>query len=70
VLGIIGIVLGNKSRKLYSKNPTGYTGYGSLQAGWIMSIIGLCISGMYFIWTIIYMLIWGTLFMSIFGNIQ
>ena len=70
VLGIIGIILGNKSRKLYSKNPTGYRGYGSLQAGWIMSIIGLCVSGMYFIWTLIYFLIWGSLFMTIFSTMQ
>ncbi|MFN5317889.1 MAG: CCC motif membrane protein [Bacteroidia bacterium] len=47
ILGIIGLSLGGKSRKLYHANPDLYTGYGALNAGWIMSIIGTVLAGLY-----------------------
>lgn len=53
VLGIIGLVLGNKSKKLYKDNPAIWDGFGQLNAGWIMSIIGLAISTIYTIYYII-----------------
>lgn len=53
VLGIIGLVLGNKSRKLYKENPAIWDGYSQLNAGWIMSIIGLVIGGLYTIYYVI-----------------
>jgi len=54
ILGIIGIVLSGKGRKMYKENPSLYEGYGSLNAGFIMSIIGTIISSLY----VIYMIIW------------
>ncbi len=54
VLGIIGVVLGNKGKKLYRSNPDAYLGYGNLNAGWIMSIIGLCLSALYIILIVIF----------------
>jgi len=59
VLGILGIVLSKKGRELYKQNPSMYEGYGSLNAGFIMSIIGTCISGLYVIYFIIVVTILG-----------
>lgn len=59
VLGIIGLVLGNKSRKLYKENPAIWDGYGQLNAGWIMSIIGLALGALYTIYWIIWVAILG-----------
>jgi hypothetical protein len=59
VLGIIGLVLGNKSRKLYKENPAIWDGYGQLNAGWIMSIIGLALSALYILYYIVVIAILG-----------
>lgn len=59
VLGIIGLVLGNKSKKLYKENPAIWDGYGQLNAGWIMSIIGLALGALYTIYWIIWVAILG-----------
>jgi len=60
VCGIIGLVLASKGRKMYKENPALYDGWGQLSAGYIMSIIGLCISGLYTIYWIIWVVILGT----------
>lgn len=61
VLGIIGLNLAGKGRRMYRENPDLYTGYGSLNAGWIMSIIGTIIGGLYVIyWIFIVSVIGGT----------
>ena len=60
ILGIIGLVLGNKGKSLYKEAPSAYDGYGQLNAGWIMSIIGLCLSALYVIYWIIWVIILGT----------
>jgi hypothetical protein len=59
VLGIIGLVLGGKSKKLYKANPEQYEGYGSLNAGYIMSIIGTILGGLYTIYWTIWVIILG-----------
>ncbi len=60
VLGIIGLVLSTKGRKLYKENPDLYEGYGQLNAGWIMSIIGTIMGGLYVLyWLIIVAIIGG-----------
>jgi hypothetical protein len=59
ILGIIGLNLGGKSRRMYNANPELYTGYGVLNAGWILSIIGTVIGGLYTIYWIIIVLIIG-----------
>lgn len=53
VLGIIGIVLSGKGRKLYKESPELYDGYGSLNAGFIMSIIGTILGGLYILYVIV-----------------
>ena len=60
ILGIIGIVLSSKGRKMYKENPALYEGWGSLNAGYIMSIIGTCLGGLYVIYIIIWVAILGT----------
>jgi hypothetical protein len=70
VLGIIGLVLGNKGKSLYKQSPTIYEGYSQLNAGWIMSIIGICISALYVIYWIIWVIILGTASASFWENMR
>ena len=60
ILGIIGLVMSSNPRKLYKANPSAYDGYGQVNAGYIMSIIGLALSGLYVIYWIIWVAILGT----------
>ena len=55
ITGIIGIVLSTKGRRMYVENPNNYGGYKKLQAGYIMSIIGIVINGI----VVFYLLIYG-----------
>ncbi|MCC8063258.1 MAG: hypothetical protein LIO68_08490 [Rikenellaceae bacterium] len=59
ILGIIGLVLGNKGRQAYMLAPDSYSGYGMLNAGRIMSIIGICIGGLYILYVIVFVAIVG-----------
>ncbi len=59
ILGIIGLNMGGKGRKMYNANPELYDGYGTLNAGWIMSIIGTIIGGLYTIYWLIIVAILG-----------
>ncbi len=70
VLGIVGLVLSTKGRKMYRENPGLYEGHGSLIAGFVTSIIGTCLSGIYAIYYIIVAaIIGGTAFsLSHFSN--
>lgn len=47
VLGIIGISLSSKGRRMYRENPELYEGNGTLTAGFVMSIIGTVLGGLY-----------------------
>ncbi len=61
VLGIIGIVLSSKPRKMYKENPEMYEGYGQLNAGFIMSIIGTALGAVYVVyWVIVVAILGGT----------
>jgi hypothetical protein len=53
ICGIIGIVLSMPGRKLYRQDPTVYEGWGSLNAGFIMSIVGVCLWGLVYLYYII-----------------
>lgn len=59
VLGIIGLVLSSKGRKMYRENPSLYEGNGSLTAGFVTSIIGTCFSSFYAIYYLIVVAILG-----------
>jgi hypothetical protein len=54
ILGIIGLVLANKDRKLYQSNPEAYSidSYKNSNAGRTCSIIGLILSGLIFLFAI------------------
>ncbi len=61
ILGIVGISMSSKGRKMYKENPALYEGYGQLNAGYIMSIIGTALSGLYIIyWLIVVAILGGT----------
>jgi hypothetical protein len=53
VLGIIGIALSSKGRTLYRESPELYDGYGSLNAGFVMSIIGTVLGGLYIVYIVL-----------------
>ena len=59
ILGIIGLSISGKGRKLYKNNSELYIGYGSLNVGYIMSIIGTILGGLYIIYWIIAVAILG-----------
>lgn len=59
ILGIIGVAISGKSKKLYLQNPNGYTGYGNLNAGRIMSIIGIVVGAIYLLYYIIAVVVLG-----------
>ena len=50
ILGIIGVTMSSKGRKMYMDNPELYEGYGTLNAGRILSIIGIVLGGLYTIY--------------------
>ena len=52
ILGIIGLALAGKGRSMYNANPELYDGYGTLNAGFILSIIGTALGAIYVIYWI------------------
>ena len=66
ILGIIGLSLGSKGKKLYRENPEAYDGYGSLNAGYIMSIIGTIFGGLYLLYYLVIIAIIGGAAWSLF----
>ncbi len=52
ILGIIGLALSGKGRSMYQQNPDQYEGYGTLNAGFILSIIGVVLGVIYLIYWI------------------
>lgn len=59
ILGIIGLSISSKGRKMYRENPELYEGYGTLNAGYIMSIIGTVLGGLYTIYWIFWVAVFG-----------
>ncbi len=59
ILGIIGLAISTKDKKMYEENPEAYSGYGSLNAGRILSIIGIVLGGLIILYWIIWVLIIG-----------
>lgn len=66
ILAIIALVLASKANTLYQQNPGMYTeaSFKNLKAGKICAIIGLCLSALYFIFIIVYIVILGAVFSS------
>jgi hypothetical protein len=57
-LGIIALVLANKDIKLYNASPNNYTisSFNNLKAGKICAIIGICLSSIWLIVGIVYLI--------------
>jgi hypothetical protein len=45
ILGIIGLVISKEAKQMYDENPDAYTGYGNLNAGRVLCIIGIIVGG-------------------------
>lgn len=63
VLGIIALVQAKKAREMWELNPEKYSesSYKNMNAGKICAIIGLCLSGLSFIYWIAYIVIVGSI---------
>ncbi|MCI1779466.1 MAG: hypothetical protein LKI53_05855 [Bacteroidales bacterium] len=59
ICGIVGLSLANKGMREYRSAPDIYNGYGMLNAGKILSIIGIVLSGLYLIYYLVIVLILG-----------
>jgi hypothetical protein len=59
ICGIIALIISKKDKQLLSENPNGYSDVGNLNAGRICAIIGICLSALYLIFVIIYLVILG-----------
>ena len=67
ICGIIGLVLAVKGQNLYRQNPEKYSGTGMLTAGKVCSIIGIVLSALYILYTVVVMSIAGTMVGGIAG---
>jgi hypothetical protein len=65
ILGIIGVAMSGNGRKMYKEDSNLYEGYGTLNAGFIMSIIGLVLGGLYTIYWVIAVAILGGVGLSL-----
>lgn len=57
LFGIIGLAISGKSKKAYLQNPDIYEGYAQLNAGRIMSVIGIVLGGLAIVWYLVAVLI-------------
>ncbi|WP_062055144.1 CCC motif membrane protein [Aquimarina longa] len=60
VFGIVALVLAQKAKELYLKNPGLYLGYENLKAGKICALIGVILSSLYLLIIIGYIIFMGT----------
>ena len=63
ICGIIGLALAKKPMQMYHQNPQRYMNYGALNAGRIMSIIGVIFGALSIVWFIVGGLILGQSFL-------
>ncbi len=68
--GLVALILGSKSKRLYAENPSMYTesSYKNLNAGFICAIIGTALSGLVVLFVIIYFIFIGSIMSGIFSN--
>ncbi len=69
-LGIIALVLAGKANALYNGNPGLYTesSYKNMKAGKICALIGTILSGLYIVYIILILMVWGTAITSMPWN--
>lgn len=59
ILGIIGLAISGRSKRLYLQNPNDYRGYGALNAGRVMSVIGVILGAIVILYWLIVVVIIG-----------
>lgn len=59
ILGIIGLLQARESKNMYEENPALWENFGTLNAGRIMCIIGICINGLAIAVFLVYFVIIG-----------
>ncbi len=66
VMGIIALVLAGKGKRIFNENPRIYSisSFNNLKAGQICAIIGIIFSGIYLIYIIIILMIFGSAMMG------
>ncbi len=67
IFGIIGLVISKEGKLLYDENPDAYVGFGSLNAGRILCIIGIVLSGIAFMVLLLWLLGLAALFGTFAG---
>lgn len=60
VFGIVTLVLAREPRRLYRLNPTAYSNYSNVQAGYVCAIIAVIIASLWMLFLIAYFLILGS----------
>lgn len=67
ITGIIALVLAGKDNVLYNQNPSLYTeaSVKNMKAGKVCGIIGLCLSAVYLVFMIVYIVFVGAVFSAI-----
>ena len=61
IFGIIALVMAKRAMEIYNADPELYTGYQNVKTGRILAIIGLVLSGLSIISTIIAIIFYGGL---------
>jgi len=66
---IISLIMANRAIKLYDLYPEEFSisSFNNVKSGKICAIIGLCISGLYFLIMIVFIIIYGFVFLSALG---
>lgn len=59
IFGIVALVLAKKANEAYLQNPELYTGYSNVKTGRILAIIGIILSVLYLVATIVVLSIYG-----------
>jgi M penetrans paralogue family 26 len=67
VLGIIGLVISKDAKDLYLQDPDSYTGYGNLNAGRILSTLGIVIGAISILWLVFWIVIGASILENLFG---
>ncbi|GAB2768419.1 CCC motif membrane protein [Salinimicrobium soli] len=59
IFGIVALVLAKRAREVYAADPDIYKGYDNVKTGRILAIIGIVLSSLYLIATIVSIAIYG-----------
>jgi hypothetical protein len=59
ICGIVGLALSAPPKKMYNQSPETYSGYGMLNAGYILSIIGTVLGSLWAFYYVVVVLIFG-----------